>query len=71
MNQQQGTVFVIDDDAAMRDALSSLIRSVGLRVQLFGSAREFLERDRLNVPSCIVVDVRLPGMSGLGFHGTW
>jgi RNA polymerase sigma factor (sigma-70 family) len=58
-------VFVVDDDAAIRDALRSLIRSVGLRVELFGSTREFLEGKKPDVPSCLVLDVRLPGKSGL------
>src|SRR5581483_10088056 len=60
-----GIVFVIDDDASMREALKVLIRSVGLQVELFGSANEFLRRKPPNSPSCLVVDVRLPGISGL------
>jgi FixJ family two-component response regulator len=61
-------VFVIDDDVAMRETLSSLFRSVGLRVELFGSAREFA---RIKIPetaSCLVLDIRLPGVSGLDFQ---
>jgi FixJ family two-component response regulator len=58
-------VFVIDDDRLMREALVSLIRSVGLNAESFSSAREFLERERLDVPCCLVLDVRLPGPSGL------
>jgi len=61
-------VFVIDDDMAMRETLSSLFRSVGLRVELFGSAREFA---RIKIPetaSCLVLDIRLPGVSGLDFQ---
>jgi len=61
-------VFVIDDDVAMRETLSSLFRSVGLRVELFGSAREFA---RINIPetaSCLVLDIRLPGVGGLDFQ---
>jgi FixJ family two-component response regulator len=61
-------VFVVDDDASVRDALSSLFRSVGLQVELFGSAAEFLRRKPSEVPSCLVLDIRLPGMSGLDFQ---
>jgi FixJ family two-component response regulator len=68
MTTLPGIVFVIDDDPSVRDALNSLIRSVGLRVEAFGSAEDFLQRERLNVPSCLVVDVRLPGMSGLALQ---
>ncbi|MGA2248107.1 MAG: response regulator transcription factor [Verrucomicrobiota bacterium] len=58
-------VFVIDDDSSVRDALSSLIRSVDLRVETFSSAKEFLRHKRPEVPACLVLDVRLPGTSGL------
>ena len=58
-------VFVVDDDAAMREALRSLIRSVGLRVDTFASAREFLTSQRPDAPAGLVLDVRLPGLSGL------
>ena len=58
-------VFVVDDDASVREALSSLIRSVGLEVTLYPSADEFLSCRRPEVPSCLVLDVRLPGRSGL------
>jgi len=58
-------VFVIDDDESIRAALSSLIRSVGLGVMLFSSATEFLSFRRPDVPCCLVLDVRLPGLSGL------
>jgi FixJ family two-component response regulator len=61
-------VFVIDDDASVRAALSSLIRSVGLRVEVFASASEFLATKRTDGPSCLILDVRLPGMSGLNFQ---
>jgi FixJ family two-component response regulator len=61
-------VFVIDDDVAMRETLSSLFRSVGLRVELFGSAREFSENKMPDVASCLVLDIRLPGVSGLDFQ---
>jgi RNA polymerase sigma factor (sigma-70 family) len=59
---------VVDDDASLRDALKSLIRSVGLQVELFGSTQEFLQRKGPNVPSCLVLDIRLPGTSGLDFQ---
>jgi RNA polymerase sigma factor (sigma-70 family) len=60
-------VFVIDDDASVRDALKRLIRSMGLQVELFASAQDFMQRQRQRpeVPSCLVLDVRLPGTSGI------
>jgi FixJ family two-component response regulator len=58
-------VFVVEDDAAVREALSSLIRSVGLRVEVFSSAREFLRAKMSDTPACLVLDVRLPGLSGM------
>jgi len=58
-------VFVVDDDSAVREALSSLIRSAGLGVECFGSAQEFLQRQPPKGAACLVLDVRLPGMSGL------
>jgi FixJ family two-component response regulator len=58
-------VFVVDDDASMREALANLITSVSLRVECFASSTEFLRRDRSESPSCLVLDVRLPGLSGL------
>jgi FixJ family two-component response regulator len=61
-------VFVIDDDVAVRATLSSLFRSVGLRVELFGSAREFAQIKMSDVASCLVLDIRLPGVSGLDFQ---
>ena len=61
-------VFVIDDDVAVRTTLSSLFRSVGLRVELFGSAREFAQIKMPDVASCLVLDIRLPGVSGLDFQ---
>lgn len=62
-------VFVIDDDDAIRQSLSSLLRSVGLRVEVFSSPSEFLGSKLPNAPSCLVLDVRLPGVSGLDFQG--
>jgi FixJ family two-component response regulator len=64
----QPTVFVVDDDASMRNALSNLFRSVGLRAEVFGSAPELLQSRLPDVPSCLVLDIRLPGPSGLDFQ---
>jgi len=61
----EAMVFVIDDDESIREALNSLIRSVGLSVETFGSAHEFLQRERPDVPACLILDVRMPGLSGL------
>jgi FixJ family two-component response regulator len=61
-------VFVIDDDASLRESLSSLLRSIGLHVELFDSAAQFLKSKLPDVPSCLVLDVRLPGLSGLDFQ---
>jgi FixJ family two-component response regulator len=66
--KQQPIVFVVDDHAATREALSRLFRSVGLQVETFASALEFLQGRRPNCPSCLVLDVRLPGVSGLDFQ---
>ena len=65
MSETDAMVFVVDDDAPMRESLKNLIRSVGLRVELFASAQEFLRSKRPDLPSCLVLDVRLPGLSGL------
>jgi len=65
MSENGGVVFVVDDDAGMRRALEDLIRAVGLEVEGFASAQEFLSRKRPDVPGCLVLDVRLPGLSGL------
>jgi FixJ family two-component response regulator len=61
-------VFVIDDDESMRRGLTNLFESVGLRVETFGSASELLQRNLPDVPSCLVLDIRLPGVSGLDFQ---
>jgi FixJ family two-component response regulator len=66
--EPQPIVYVIDDDAALREALSSLFRSVGLEVKLFASASEFLHGKLPDAPTCLVLDVRLPGVSGLDFQ---
>ena len=65
MTREPPVVFIVDDDPSMRPAMDSLIRSVGLRVQSFGSAKEFLDCKRPDAPACLVLDVRLPGLSGL------
>ena len=59
------SVMVVDDDADLRAALKNLFRSVGLKALLFGSARELLQAKFPDAPSCIVLDIRLPGVSGL------
>ena len=65
MKEQDPIVFVIDDDRMIRDGLQSLIRSVGLRVETFASAQDFLGAKRPDAPACLVLDVRMPGLSGL------
>jgi FixJ family two-component response regulator len=64
----QSIVFIIDDDESLRDALKRVFRSVGLSAEAFASAPEFLKYNRPDVPSCLVLDVRLPGLSGLDFQ---
>lgn len=59
------TVFIIDDDAGMRESIKDLVESVGLHAEAFATAQEFLSSDRGGGPSCLVLDVRLPGISGL------
>src|SRR6516162_4438187 len=66
--EQQPVVCIIDDDVSLCEALASLFRSVGLEVQVFGSAPEFLQSKLPDGPSCLVLDVRLPGLSGLDFQ---
>ena len=68
MSEDKPVVFVVDDSPSVRDALDSLIRSVHLNVRSFGSTEEFLQFKRPDAPSCLVLDVRLPGLSGLDFH---
>jgi FixJ family two-component response regulator len=65
MSETDGLVFIVDDDASMRESLKNLIRSVGLQVEAFTSAQEFLRSEHPNVPGCLVLDVRLKGLSGL------
>jgi len=62
------TVFIIDEDRGMRQAIQDLVESVGLRAEAFATGREFLSRQRIGDPSCLVLDVRLPQMSGLDFQ---
>src|SRR5258708_40296851 len=62
------TVFVIDDDAAIREAIQGLLKSVSLKSEAFGTAQEFLRTKRPDGPSCLVLDIRLPGITGLEFH---
>ena len=65
MPEPKPVVFVVDDDISARDALESLIRSAGFQVELFATAQEFLARGRTDGPGCLVLDVRMPGLSGL------
>jgi FixJ family two-component response regulator len=65
MKEQDPIVFVIDDDRMIRDGLQSLIKSVGLRVETFASAQDFLAVKHPDAPACLVLDVRMPGISGL------
>jgi RNA polymerase sigma factor (sigma-70 family) len=68
MSQPESIVFVVDDDPSVRSAIKRLIGCVGLQVELFASAQEFLARKLPNVPSCLVLDIRLPGISGLNLQ---
>jgi FixJ family two-component response regulator len=68
MEEPEPIVFVVDDDPSIRDALDGLFRSVGLNARYFASAREFLQAERPDAPGCLVLDVRMPGMSGLEFQ---
>jgi len=66
--EAQSIVFVVDDDASLREAIKSLLRSVGLEVEVFGTAADFLKHKFPDVPACLVLDIRLPGVSGLDFQ---
>jgi FixJ family two-component response regulator len=70
VTEENPLVFVIDDDVSVREAIADLLRSVGLGVESFASTQEFLESERPDAPGCIVLDVRLPGPSGLEFQRT-
>jgi FixJ family two-component response regulator len=65
MSPEPSVVFVVDDDVSIREALKNLFQSVGLNVKTFGTAQEFLANRQPDVSSCLVLDVRLPGLSGL------
>jgi FixJ family two-component response regulator len=65
MREPDPIAFVIDDDALIRDGIESLIKSIGLRVQTFASANDFLLAKRPDAPACLVLDVRMPGLNGL------
>ena len=68
MSEDPPVVFVIDDDESMRRSLATLLRSVGLDARVFPSPQEFMRADRPDAPGCLVLDVRMPGMSGLAFQ---
>jgi FixJ family two-component response regulator len=68
LSAKEPLVFIVEDDESMRRALSNLFQSVGLEVQMFGSAAEMLQRELPDVASCLVLDIRLPGLSGLDFQ---
>jgi FixJ family two-component response regulator len=70
MTEQDPVVIIVDDDAAVRKSLERLVRSVGLRAETFASAPEFLQRDPADNPCCLVLDVRMPGVSGLALQET-
>jgi FixJ family two-component response regulator len=65
---ERPTVYLIDDDQSVREAIDDLLQSIGLRVQTFQSTQDFAQGDHSAAPACILLDVRLPGMSGLGFQ---
>ncbi|WP_416067231.1 response regulator transcription factor [Rhizobium sp. ZK1] len=65
---EEPVVFIVEDDGELRLSLDSLFRSVGLRTSMFANAREFMDTGKPDVAGCLVVDVRLPGLSGLDFH---
>jgi FixJ family two-component response regulator len=68
VQSDQSLVLVVDDDPLMREAMQRLFRSVGMRVEVFASTAEFLQSKLADVPSCLILDVRLPGLSGLDFQ---
>ncbi|AHF70304.1 MULTISPECIES: response regulator transcription factor [Pseudomonas] len=65
---EEPIIYVVDDDQSVRSSLEDLLASVGLRAMLFGSTREFLDSPRPDAPGCLILDVRMPGMSGLDFQ---
>src|SRR5580698_8670755 len=68
MSEERSTVFVIDDDLSVRDAIEGVVKSVGLRAEKFEPTQDFLNREPFEGPSCLILDVRLPGLSGLDFQ---
>ena len=68
MKESVSMVYVVDDDPSVRRAIKRLVESMGLQVEMFGSGQEFLQANRPDVPSCLVLDIRLPGISGLDFQ---
>lgn len=66
--EEEPVVLIIDDDPSVREALADLLHSINLKVETFLSAQEFLQRQHPNTPGCIVLDVKMPGMSGLEFQ---
>jgi FixJ family two-component response regulator len=68
MSDPGGLVFVVDDDDSVRDGVRALLNAVGLRAEVFGSAEEFANYVRPEIPSCLVLDVRLPGRTGIEFQ---
>lgn len=68
MKSTDPIVLIVDDDAMVREGMQSLVRSIGLRVQMFASAAEFLSAEIPDVPKCLILDVRMPGQSGLDLH---
>src|SRR6267142_4031412 len=65
MAKKDTVIHIVDDDLSVREALNSLMRSVGFRVQTYASARDFLKDKSPNAPGCLILDVRFPGLSGL------
>src|SRR5579872_6594432 len=65
---EQPVIFIVDDDASAREGIEDLLQSIGLRVMSFGSSQEFLDSKRPDAPGCIILDVRLPNISGLEFQ---
>ena len=68
MPEDKPTVFIVDDDSSIREGVADLLRSVGLQVEAFASPQEFIESKRPDVPGCLILDIRLPGPSGLEFQ---
>jgi FixJ family two-component response regulator len=68
MTEEPPTVFVIDDDISVRDAIEGIVKSIGLRAETFVSVQDFLKKSPPDGPNCLVLDVRLPGLSGLDFQ---